>query len=238
MIIDDNIEEKLSPYDTDLEVEAYKEYIDEETVERVIERHLETHPDDVTMSEELIYSLLSKYYNSKVEKNEKGYYYMSVYNTNSKWDWYEVGGRWSGMLITKASNNYSGVPGIREYVSSKHVDQACIGDIDWVAMREESKEWVKENWDKARSSDTESVFYKKDIEGYETFEEYLEVSSRFYTRAVITKEGEWIEPGRMGWWAVTSESAEEKKVWDSEFFNRFIKPLKRDDMITIVDCHI
>ena len=28
---------------------------------------------------------------------------ISTYNPDSKWDWYEIGGRWSGMLLIKTS---------------------------------------------------------------------------------------------------------------------------------------
>lgn len=40
-------------------------------------------------------------------------------NPNSKWDWWEVGGRWRGKLLTKLG---------------KRVDQALAGDIDWAGM--------------------------------------------------------------------------------------------------------
>jgi len=40
-------------------------------------------------------------------------------NPNSKWDWWQVGGRWHGKLLTKE--------GMR-------VDQALAGDIDWTGM--------------------------------------------------------------------------------------------------------
>lgn len=41
---------------------------------------------------------------------------LSTYNPNSKWDWYSIGGRWSGGLITK---------------NGDHVDEAYVNEVDW-----------------------------------------------------------------------------------------------------------
>jgi hypothetical protein len=40
----------------------------------------------------------------------------STYNPDSKWDWYVVGGRWSGEIVLKAGSG---------------VDTALAGDVDW-----------------------------------------------------------------------------------------------------------
>ena len=41
---------------------------------------------------------------------------LSTYNPNSKWDWYSIGGRWDGNLITKSGEN---------------VNTAHVNKIDW-----------------------------------------------------------------------------------------------------------
>jgi hypothetical protein len=48
--------------------------------------------------------------------DSKGLYQLSTYNPKSKWDWYEVGGRWDGGLVTTSGEN---------------TNEAVCGEIDW-----------------------------------------------------------------------------------------------------------
>lgn len=52
---------------------------------------------------------------------------ISRYNPDSKWDWYSVGGRWSGFLLLK-EKDASGEP--------IQTNEACISEIDWEAMKQ------------------------------------------------------------------------------------------------------
>ena len=42
--------------------------------------------------------------------DEEGVYRLTTYNPNSKWDWYEVGGRWTGYFKLKAEAMDSAEP--------------------------------------------------------------------------------------------------------------------------------
>jgi hypothetical protein len=42
----------------------------------------------------------------------------------------------------------------------------------------------------------------------------------------------------MGWWAMSSETNDEAVDWEMNFFDRFIKDLPEDTLLTVVDCHI
>ena len=86
---------------------------------------------------------------------------ISRTNPNSKWDWYEVGGRWAGQFILKEGAKgkkgeqswFATLKGI-EYPKGR-VDQACKGDIDFEAMKAEKiKEWIK------RYDMFEKIFWK------------------------------------------------------------------------------
>lgn len=48
-------------------------------------------------------------------KEGEGYEHWSTYNPRSKWDWHEVGGRWSGMLHTR---------------HGRHVNTCTAGELD------------------------------------------------------------------------------------------------------------
>ena len=49
--------------------------------------------------------------------------------------------------------------------------------------------------------------------------------------------GEWFEPGRMGWFGVSSDTPEGRSEFQREF-NEFFEKLSDDILLTLVDCHI
>lgn len=97
-------------------------------------------------------------------------------NPNAKWDWYSVGGRWSGFLkLKEGGKGETGRPGVFGYDeetkgkldSGLWVDQARKRDIDLEGMREEAAEEAK----KAHREVIEAVEDK--LEGFKTWEELL-----------------------------------------------------------------
>jgi hypothetical protein len=64
------------------------------------------------------------------EKNDDGEWEeWSTYNPNSKWDWYSLGGRWSGLIKLKpGAKGKKGRPGVFE--NKIGIDQALKGDIE------------------------------------------------------------------------------------------------------------
>ena len=71
-----------------------------------------------------------------------------------------------------------------------------------------------------------------------TREQFVESEGHFHYRAVITSDGVWHEVGDMGWWGMSSETADEMYDWDVHFEERFIDPADPDWRIVMVDCHI
>lgn len=103
------------------------------------------------------------------ENNESSY--------DDKWDWWVIGGRWSGEIC---SNGRAG-------------NTAKIKDIT-------------------------------NLQEIKTF-------------AVLNGDG-WHEVGEMGWFGFSSNTEEEKEAWDKEFFDKFLKNLEPEVVLTVVDCHI
>ena len=172
---------------------------------------------------------------------------LSTYNPESKWDWYSVGGRWGGELKIKKSK-------VKEY-GSDTVDEALKGDIDWAAMNSiepEQRERAKRFWkyyvmeepypgtEEEKRDELGFIMYKPEyyLKRYKTIEGYLKSISTWYLRAVLDDDGEWHEVGQMGWFGCSSESEDEDAKWEDEFYDRFIKPLPEDAMLTVIDCHI
>ncbi|TSP14022.1 hypothetical protein [Cupriavidus campinensis] len=78
-------------------------------------------------------------------------------NPNRKWDWYQVGGRWSGMF--KLKEGAAGELGKRSLLDrgedtraiERRADQAKKGDVDFAGMRDERGQQAGERWDKVHA---------------------------------------------------------------------------------------
>lgn len=140
-------ESNLDAYDEGLEVEEYVVYTKDEAIDIVKQNHAKAYESAIEyLSKSDITKSNKEYYQSIIDKGlfisyedawkkvlDWGYKLddeenlLSTYNPDSKWDWYSIGGRWSGFLCTKEKDD-EGNP-IR-------VNQAQFKDIDWDYMFE------------------------------------------------------------------------------------------------------
>lgn len=170
-------------------------------------------------------------------------------NPNAKWDWWLIGGRWSGTLLLKEGTERSydseesglGTPGVFGRDSSVSLDLARAdyarkGDIDWDGLVQEEidnaternkrlaeqlKEWRERNPD------------EEEVPAF--FEEQPIPEGRIpITFAFIDENGDWHQKAQMGWWAMTSDPNDDY----AEDFWQFIDRLPDDQMLFVVDCHI
>ena len=189
--------------------------------------------------EAAIFERVKKTYDNDLNKNGD---FISTYNPNSKWDWYDVGGRWKGQLLLK-----DGFPS----------DGAPAGLVDWDAMFSSTPEAIAKNeafWDEyvlgripKNAENAEKylkdkfgfILYRPEyyLEFYGTKEEYVRRMGLWHTYAVVDNKG-WYEPGKMGWWGCSHATADSKKEWEDNFRSRFIDTLDPEDQVTIIDCHI
>lgn len=192
--------------------------------------------------EEAVYGLLRE--EREDETFDEDGNYISTYNPNSKWDWYEFGGRWGGSLKLKKGGK---------------ADEARAGEIDWDAMFSLSKgnakhaerfwdEYVLRKLPEGVSEKGAAAYLDKEfgfilsspeyfLDTYGTKENYLRHMSLWTAYAVLDDEG-WHAAGEMGWFGCHSETADELKDWEENFRARFIDTLDPDDAVAIVDCHI
>ena len=250
---DQNIDTLLAPYNENLEVEPYLKLTNNEAIAKARKEY-----DDNYSEKELIKNYAEDY----------GYIILddglySTYNPNSKWDWYQIGGRFNGIFeLTEEGRLNAAIECENKYNINLNVDlredsdymryvnSAPIRYINWFHyLTEEEKNKIRRWW--------EINIYDAPLKEGEEKDKYLFYNPKYYERrykdaetdikiqetikffAVITPDGKWCAPSNMGWWACTDGEPEDELKWDLEFYDRFIKPNLDSDLIcTVVDCHI
>ncbi|WNM70125.1 hypothetical protein [Myxococcus phage Mx1] len=160
-------------------------------------------------------------------------------NPNKQWDWWVVGGRYSGRLKVKAGA--SGTQGSRswtnenEAIEEQFCDQARWGDLDWDGMKAQRYANLEKAWADAQDKNETAKRFLYGIEPGMTKEQYLAKAEDFSVFAVV-KDGKWYERGEMGWWGVVSDE-KDANDWKTEM-KELLSGISDDTLITIVDCHI
>ena len=144
LVIGEDPECMLAPYDEDLKIEPYRQYVDVDS------------PRDFWLWDSLVEDGLAETAgwpevieaaNARYADEDDLYFFdpeigrayqLSTYNPKSRWDWYLLGGRWTGYFDLKAGAiGEVGEPGLMTpRAANGRVDQARKRDIDFDAMRE------------------------------------------------------------------------------------------------------
>ncbi len=273
VITDDinKLKSMLAPYDEGLEVKPYIYKTKEDIIKDYKERKEEALKRKAEGKELDKYDLKYIKANSDEEFYKLGIYddeqydedgnELSTYNPDSRWDWYEIGGRWHNILLTKKNNNdvIEGNPSWGNLESNskeapegyKWVDGARIKDIDFQRAIEFKNTYNKaiRFWEiyvegqepktEEEKEDIKWTRYEKEYytERYETKENYAKIQSTFTCWALLDETG-WHEKGKMGWWAVADDTKDSELAFIEKFTETINKPENQDKYLIIVDCHI
>jgi hypothetical protein len=105
LVVGEDPEKQLAPYDENMQVPEYvREEVNEEEKQRFLKYYVEDKKKigaDVSFEE--AYTLCGEdWNNSSWRKDEDGVWKeYTTYNPKSKWDWYSLGGRWTGYFKLK-----------------------------------------------------------------------------------------------------------------------------------------
>jgi hypothetical protein len=161
---------------------------------------------------------------------------ISTYNPDSKWDWYQVGGRWSGQFdsdydpatdpdnietcfICRGTGMRNDTLG--QEARAKDPNYTCNG----CGGKGTSVKWPTQ-WKNDRGN-IESVSNLLKLED----EKFSEVAVPF---AIVSKDG-WAERGSMGWFASVSDE-KDKDDWNTQV--RSILEANTDKLAVVLDLHI
>lgn len=265
------IGEMLAPYSENMEVEPYVDETKEaiinsakERKERVLQRKEKGEELDKYDIEYLNANTDEELYKLQIYEDEsydKNGNHLTTYNPNSKWDWYEIGGRWNKILLVKeevkdieeGTPSWGNLDSINKKAPEgfKWVTGAKIKDIEFEKAIEFNNTYNKsirfwelyvEGQEPQNEEEKEMIkweIYKKEyyIERYETKENYAKINSTFTTWALLDEKG-WHEKGKMGWFAMANDTKDSELLFIEKFTETIQKPENQDKYLVIVDCHI
>lgn len=191
LVIGNNPEKQLEPYNENISIDPYVKYTKEQLIEKCKKEiedykngmyaeflfdpdgYKARHKDNVNhlnyienefplklnwTDEELYADEIKDYEKSDVGPNGEVY---STYNKKSKWDWYSLGGRWTGFFKVKQKEIHGvnilpahkqGRPGIMtESAKEGYADQLLKRNIDIDFMRNTAREKAEKRYDLAMS---------------------------------------------------------------------------------------
>ncbi len=263
MVAGKNYEELLAPYSENLEVEEYSKILSEEEKKGFMEHYS---PDNPSVDFEKLYEEKGKDWNFNAWRKEDGVWKeFSTYNPNSKWDCYEVGGRWSDYVEKiglrdkkpiKANINFeSFLKDVEERASARwRMATDCFnrnrGDQPFRTWKEVlaipgiDKAEKRDMYHSQSEVKAFLALTVKDFE-FDLIDEYLIDEEDYVAEqrkkavipfAFLSEKTGWVEKGSMGWFGISSED-KETSDWYSEFMN-FFNSLPDDEEIHYIDCHI
>jgi hypothetical protein len=268
--LDNSLEQKLKKFDENLDVDPYIVRTQEEIIDyyREYVRSSFESPGYISFKEALDSGTAQEdqieYWNDLKEKlswDDEDFYiwcvthYLgeedldedgnetSTYNPDSRWDWWQVGGRYSNAITTENGEqvNFAKIKDIRK---GRDEEQYKKGLRLWDVLvnnekfKDEKEEEELRDW----------FFYKKDYikNRYLNKERFAEeFSMEFSTYAFLTKDGQWLEEENV--YSMEYNGMTEDEIMNlryqkgREFTDRVFDILNEqdeNDYIVVVDCHI
>ena len=193
----------------------------------------------------LVYNSLDDFAEGYYGYEKRGARYGYWCNNNAFYDWFSVGGRWSGAFLMK---------------DGTWVDIADKKDIQWDEMKRHSRESAMTTFaelekifkTKQVPEDAPLVVVKEDgvyswgsclYKAGETLDEYFkrkgcDDNTKWATGAygIFDKTNGYRSRGEMGWFGISSGEMSETD-WN-QIVEKFIDDIPDDEVLIMLDCHI
>lgn len=173
LVIGPNPEAQLKPYDQDILVEPYPKEVNNYTIAGALEQLKEKNPErtwtaaDGTPIDDFTLRQIVDELNADPDDDDQHLLhegkvcYMSRYNPDSKWDWYQVGGRWRGYFPLKEGVEWdrkmlgeAGLGGsdadVAQFRRDRMVDIVTVGNVDFTRARDAAEKGAREGFAKWR----------------------------------------------------------------------------------------
>lgn len=172
LVIGEDAEGQLARFDENMEVEAHPEPYERGDIERMLDYYRGKGSEEITLAEhpahrakindrgvvegithDELLTMFDTWTGGELRlagELDGGHAYdrWTTYNPDSKWDWYQIGGRWTGNFKLKAGGEGEiGEPGIMtEAAKEGFADQVLKRDIDIQGMRDAAGYVADKRW--------------------------------------------------------------------------------------------
>lgn len=151
LVIGDNVDQQLAPYDNSIQTAArVRKEVSEEDKEQMVDYYKRNTFFTYFLPFEELYKIKGNDWNGNSWVKQDGVWVeITTYNPDSKWDWYSVGGRWTGYFKLKpGARGKTGEPGFMSKPPKKgYADIVKKGDIDIESMRNDAGESAGKAYD-------------------------------------------------------------------------------------------
>ena len=175
-------------------------------------------------------------------RDERTGRYGDWFNPNAQYDWYQLGGRFTGHLILKPGRNgLLGCPGVfRTSPGVGLADQARMRDVDFAAMSRERYARYLATWSELENEGGTTDRRAKrshnipgTISTREEFLDYARKRSTVNAPSAVLVNGEWWGP----WWATDGLTEVAAFQWDA-WYAENLEWFSDDTLLTVIDCHV
>ena len=238
IVAGENPEGQMLPYDNQKQVEPYVvyKYADAPLLKEKYIQMYEALLNGDNLSAEEKREVQQEYEELKVESPSEiffeitdGYDYddktgdaISTKNPQGKWSTFSIGKRFSVPFLT---------------LEGSELYQAVKSDVKWDSMHLNGQDTYRRAWEMVMEgskpeNETENIIYEN-MKNRRTYflkfgskENYVISSIAFWGYAFLSPQTGWVE----------LEDNVDQFTWVSQYYDRFIKPLPKDTLLTIFEC--
>ncbi len=201
LVLGPDVDTQLEKYDENELVPEYKRgEVSQEEKDRILD-YYQRNKNFVGTFEECYAQYGEDWDSNALKKDENGIWCeFSTYNPDSKWDWFIVGGRWSGYFKMKPGVKPKlGEPGVfKNEAEAGHGDVAMKKDIDFEGMRNDAGIKAGEYYDKIKAIIGELPIAEEWDVIRERFEDINDARTAYQNqpaKMALSNAGEnWVEP--------------------------------------------
>lgn len=259
---EEDLETILHPFDENEPVEPYIDtHYTQEEAEKIyndLQKEKPNHPDITT-----IHDALNYWTGTTTEPTDDGgYNKYTTRNPNSKWDWWQIGGRWDNRLETHTGGtNHTTINNLaftniiatqkakaeqeyNNFLTATHglrMPPTMQDLLDQGVDHDKARYLINSSpWEQAAQRAVPNLFmfarhaFHIDRGGKEAY--ILEHSTPDVPTAYIDLDGNWHERGEIGWLGYVNEE-EPLENWVTQYRN-YLQTLPPTTHITLIDCHI
>jgi hypothetical protein len=265
--IDNTMEPYSESYEVEPHIEKDKEEIEEEyedfkkRVKEKIKKKEKVEEWETKSLKESLKKWVKIYHGYELDKEGNA---TSTFNNNSFYDWYVIGGRWSGILKIPENDNEKLLKSIEE--QEKEEDESIQGNsvkislmLDKIKIKQEKIKIMEEGktqmiesldsfcagfgWaDILRAfvkhqelTKEENEFYDKVKARVKEYIEKFEFDNPYVLGKVVDPKGNVHEGVRYGWFGM-SDNTINPNVWIEQYI-KLLEKYKEDYMVSL-DCHV